>query len=102
MNRSIIDANGEILAVSQFTLYADARKGRRPSFIEAAPPKEANVLFEKFVSALRETGIKVETGKFQAMMDVTLVNSGPVTIILDSKELLSKTRSGNFSFNLSY
>ena len=95
MNRSILEVGGEVLAVSQFTLYADCRKGRRPSFINAAPPEEANSLFERFVEALRALSLPVQTGRFQAMMDVRLVNSGPVTISLDSKELLGTTRRGN-------
>ncbi len=84
MNLSLLDTNGELLVVSQFTLYGDARKGRRPSYIEAAPPEKANNLYEFFVTEARKQVAKVETGKFQAMMDVELVNSGPVTILLDS------------------
>jgi len=87
MNLSITDVKGEILAVSQFTLYGDSRKGRRPSFDEAAPPDVAERLYELFVEEIRKSGIKVETGKFRALMDVHLVNSGPVTILLDSKKL---------------
>jgi D-tyrosyl-tRNA(Tyr) deacylase len=88
MNRSLLDAGGGILAVSQFTLYADARKGRRPSYTDAMPPAEAEALFAKFVDRLREkfTGT-VATGVFGAMMDVALVNDGPVTIWLDSAEM---------------
>lgn len=84
MNLSLLDMKGELLVVSQFTLYGDARKGRRPSFIEAAQPSEANRLYEFFVAAARKQISKVETGRFQAMMDVELVNDGPVTILLDS------------------
>ncbi len=84
MNLSLLDIAGELLVVSQFTLYGDARKGRRPSFIEAAAPDEANRLYEFFVAESRNQIPKVATGRFQAMMDVELVNDGPVTILLDS------------------
>ncbi len=84
MNLSLLDAEGGLLVVSQFTLYGDARKGRRPSFIEAAAPEKANQLYEFFIAEARKTLIKVETGRFQAMMDVELVNDGPVTILLDT------------------
>ncbi|MFS0689832.1 D-aminoacyl-tRNA deacylase [Sporosarcina sp. 179-K 8C2 HS] len=86
MNRSIDEVDGEILSVSQFTLYGDVRKGRRPSFIEAARPEKAEPIWNYFNKALREQGLKVETGVFGAMMDVSLVNDGPVTIIIESKK----------------
>ena len=86
MNRSILDAGGGILAVSQFTLYGDARGGRRPSYIRAAKPEEANALYEKLVAAWREKGIPVETGRFRTEMRVSLTNDGPVTILLDSEK----------------
>ncbi len=85
MNLSVTDTGGEVLVVSQFTLYGDCRKGRRPSFDKAAPPGLAEELYELFVAKIRERGIKVETGRFRAMMDVHLVNWGPVTLMLDSK-----------------
>ncbi|HEX6802806.1 MAG TPA: D-aminoacyl-tRNA deacylase [Terriglobales bacterium] len=84
MNRSLADVDGAVLAVSQFTLYGDARKGRRPSFDQAAPPQLANELYQYFVERIRAAGIPCETGRFQAMMQVELVNDGPVTILLDS------------------
>ena len=87
MNRSAKEAQGSVLAVSQFTLMGDARKGRRPSFIDACEPGTANRLFECFCAKVREQGLECATGKFQAMMDVELVNDGPVTILLDSKRL---------------
>ncbi|CEG27990.1 D-aminoacyl-tRNA deacylase [Bacillus sp. B-jedd] len=85
MNLSLLEVGGEILSVSQFTLYGDCRKGRRPNFMAAARPELANPLYETFNQLLREKGIKVETGVFGAMMDVSLVNDGPVTLILDSR-----------------
>lgn len=86
MNRSLADTGGAMLVVSQFTLYGDVRKGRRPSYIEAAEPEKANALYEYFVGRVRAQGIKVETGIFQAMMQVHLINDGPVTILLDSRK----------------
>jgi D-tyrosyl-tRNA(Tyr) deacylase len=83
MNLSLADVGGELLVVSQFTLYGDAAKGRRPSFLDAARPETAIPLYESFVAALRERGVKVETGEFGAMMDVELVNDGPVTLWLE-------------------
>ncbi len=83
MNLSVADVGGALLVVSQFTLYGDAAKGRRPSFIDAARPEVAIPLYERFVALLRERGARVETGEFGAMMDVELVNDGPVTIWLD-------------------
>ena len=85
-NLSALDIKGELLVVSQFTLLADTRKGRRPSFVEAAPPAQAEVLFEQFVEEARTTGLKVETGRFQQYMQVEIHNDGPVTILLDSRE----------------
>ena len=86
MNRSLLEVKGSVLAVSQFTLYGDARGQRRPSFITAAPPELAKALYEEFCEALRKLGITVETGIFQAMMSVELVNEGPVTILIDSEK----------------
>ena len=83
MNLSVVEAGGAILVVSQFTLYGDAEKGRRPSFIDAARPEQAIPLYERFVALLRERGVGVETGEFGAMMDVELVNDGPVTLMLE-------------------
>jgi D-aminoacyl-tRNA deacylase len=86
MNRSIVDKGGQILAVSQFTLLGDCRKGRRPSFDPAAPPDIARTLYEQFVEEVDTLGVPVATGVFQAMMDVELTNQGPVTFILDSRK----------------
>ena len=88
LNLSALDIKGDVLAVSQFTLLADTRKGRRPSFTDAAPPDQAKALFEKFVAAARACGLKVETGRFQQHMLVEIHNDGPVTIVLDSREKL--------------
>jgi D-aminoacyl-tRNA deacylase len=87
MNRSVQDAGGSFLVVSQFTLYGDCRKGRRPSFDQAAPPEQARLLYEFFVSLLRATELPVQTGIFQAEMQVYLINDGPVTFVLDSNQL---------------
>jgi len=87
MNLSVADVGGEVLLVSQFTLYGDCRKGRRPSFDRAAPPAEARALYERLVEAMEATGVTVRTGEFQAMMDVALVNDGPVTLLVDSDEV---------------
>ena len=84
MNRSVLDTGGAILAISQFTLYGDARGQRRPSFIQAAPPELGKALYDEFVVALRALGVRVETGVFQAHMSLELTNDGPVTILLDS------------------
>jgi len=85
-NLSALDIQGGLLVVSQFTLLADTRKGRRPSFVDAAPPAQAEALFEQFVEQARATGLKVETGRFQQYMQVEIHNDGPVTIMLDSRE----------------
>jgi D-tyrosyl-tRNA(Tyr) deacylase len=84
MNLSLAETNGAVLAVSQFTLYGDMRRGKRPSFDEAAPPELARELYEYFIAKIREMGSRCETGRFQARMQVELVNDGPVTILLDS------------------
>ena len=86
MNRNILEAGGELLIVSQFTLYADCRKGRRPSFDAAAPPQQAQTLYDYFVEIARKSPVMVATGIFQAMMKVQLINDGPVTIVLDSED----------------
>lgn len=85
MNRSLVETGGEMLIVSQFTLLGDCRKGRRPSFVQAAPPEKAERLYDRFVYQVRLKGISVATGQFQAKMAVSLVNDGPVTLILESK-----------------
>jgi D-aminoacyl-tRNA deacylase len=87
MNRSVVDAGGAVLAVSQFTLFGDARRGKRPSFDAAARPERAKELYEDFVQRVRALGLRCETGRFQEMMEVELVNEGPVTILLDSRKL---------------
>ncbi|ASS96061.1 D-aminoacyl-tRNA deacylase [Peribacillus simplex] len=86
MNHSLLDVGGSILSVSQFTLYGDSRKGRRPNFMDAARPEEANEIYEAFNEELRKKGVHTETGQFGAMMDVQLTNDGPVTLILESKK----------------
>ena len=86
MNLAAADVGGAVLAVSQFTLYGDVRRGKRPSFDAAARPEQARQLYEVFVRKIRETGLRCETGRFQEMMDVELVNDGPVTILLDSRK----------------
>ena len=85
MNRSLISIGGKMLVVSQFTLLGDCRKGRRPSFVAAAGPQKAAELYENFVHQVRRLGITVETGRFQAMMEVALINDGPVTLVLESR-----------------
>ena len=86
LNRSLLDVGGEMLVVSQFTLYGDCRRGKRPSFSEAARPELASGLYEKFVEYVKQTGVPVQTGVFQTMMAVSLVNDGPVTLIIDTPE----------------
>ena len=85
MNRSLVDTGGEMLVVSQFTLLGDCKKGRRPSFVQAAAPDHATGLYQIFVEQVRQKGVTVETGRFRAMMDVSLINDGPVTLIVDSR-----------------
>jgi len=85
MNRSLLDIGGDMLVVSQFTLLADCRKGRRPSFVHAAGLNKANDLYERFVEQVRQKGVNVATGRFRAMMDVSLINDGPVTLIVESR-----------------
>ena len=87
MNLALSDVGGQMLVVSQFTLFGDCRKGRRPSFVEAARPEKAELLYEAFVAEIRGQGIHVETGRFQTHMDVSLVNDGPVTLLLDSRKV---------------
>lgn len=87
MNRSVADVGGAVLTVSQFTLYGDVRRGKRPSFDDAARPERARELYEHFVAQIRKRGLRCETGQFQAMMSVELVNQGPVTLLLDSLKL---------------
>jgi D-tyrosyl-tRNA(Tyr) deacylase len=87
MNRSLLETGGGLLCVSQFTLCGDCRKGRRPSYDQAAPSDIARALYDLFLESLRALGVRVETGQFQAMMDVELVNDGPVTLLLDSKKV---------------
>jgi D-tyrosyl-tRNA(Tyr) deacylase len=86
MNRSVLEMEGAILVVSQFTLWGDCLKGRRPSFTRAAPPEKARILYERFTELIREKGLKVATGIFQEMMEVHLVNDGPVTMLLDTEK----------------
>jgi len=86
MNRSVVDAGGSVLAVSQFTLYGDVRRGKRPSFDAAAPPEQARRLYELFVQRLQAAGVRCQTGRFQQRMQVELINDGPVTILLDSSK----------------
>ena len=90
MNRSLKDVHGQLLVVSQFTLYGDCRKGRRPSFVKAAPPEESERLYERFVSQVRDQGVSVATGRFRTVMQVSLVNHGPVTLILETPESVEK------------
>ncbi len=86
MNRALAEVGGQVLVVTQFTLYGDCRRGRRPSFIDAAPPDRAEVLYRSFVAELKGQGIDVQTGRFQVHMDVALVNDGPVTLLVDSRK----------------
>ncbi|MEE8479762.1 MAG: D-aminoacyl-tRNA deacylase [Desulfobacterales bacterium] len=85
MNRSLLETGGEMIVVSQFTLLGDCRKGRRPSFVNAADPEKANKLYEHFIKEVRQKGVSVKTGRFRAMMEVSLINDGPVTIILENR-----------------
>ena len=88
LNRSLVEVRGDMLVVSQFTLYADCRKGRRPSFVEAARPELAKPLYEIFASEVRRIGVPVQTGEFQALMELELLNQGPVTLVLDTQQML--------------
>jgi D-tyrosyl-tRNA(Tyr) deacylase len=97
MNRSLLEAGGALLVVSQFTLYGDCRKGRRPSFDQAAPAEQARGLYEHFVAAARRTGVHIETGVFQADMAVSLTNDGPVTLIIESRTGESRNEDTNRS-----
>jgi D-aminoacyl-tRNA deacylase len=85
MNRSMLETRGEMMVVSQFTLFADCKKGRRPSFVSAAPPDKAEAMYHYFISQVRDLGVPVKLGIFRAMMDVSLINDGPVTIVIESK-----------------
>jgi D-aminoacyl-tRNA deacylase len=87
LNRSLVDVQGAMLVISQFTLLGDCRKGRRPSYVAAAPPESAEQLYQQFVAAVRQRGIEVATGRFRRHMDVTLTNDGPVTLLLDSRRV---------------
>ena len=89
MNRSVTEIGGDLLVVSQFTLYGDCRRGRRPSFDQAEKPERAREVYDQLVATLRESGLRTETGQFQAMMDVELVNDGPVTLLLESRRALA-------------
>jgi D-tyrosyl-tRNA(Tyr) deacylase len=90
LNRSLLESGGEMLVVSQFTLYGDCRKGRRPSFAKASPPEKGQALYDRFVDQIRDLGIAAATGRFRSLMDVRLVNHGPVTLIVDSPDPATK------------
>ena len=85
MNRSLLETGGEMMVVSQFTLFADCKKGRRPSFVDAASPERAEAMYQHFISMVRDNGVPVKTGIFRALMDVALINDGPVTVIIESQ-----------------